>query len=283
MLAKLRRLDLDSNNNIKSTVANLKIIGSLRSKLLGIILNDEYVKDVREYIKSFNTITTLQNDYWKSIEPKFKPRAILKEIRKQSIQDTVTKLTEAGIGTNIADSLTDILRQNITSGGSYKQLEQQLRDSIMNNRTGKGLLEKYTEQITTDAVNQYSAQYTQTVSEDLGAEWFQYQGSDIKTTRCFCDAMTDSPNNYFHISEVPRILKAEGLYCNEGRDKVTLYDRTNLPHGMIAGTDPSNFFIRRGGYNCGHQIRPVLRESTVPLDIRLRVQATSAYRLWKKK
>lgn len=256
------------------------MLSSVRNKLVKIVLNDEYVKDVKEYIKSFNQVTTLQNEYWKVIDDKFTPRVLLKEIRNQAITDTVSKLTEAGIGTNIADSITDILRTNITSGGSYKKLEQQLRDSIMNNRTGEGILEKYTKQITTDSLNQYSAQYTQSVSEDLGAEWFQYQGSDIKTTRCFCDAMTDQP--YFHISEVPRLLRAEDLYCDNGKKKVAIYDKTKLPMGMIAGTDASNFFVRRGGYNCGHQIRPVLREASVPLDVRNRVYQTAEYKLWKK-
>src|SRR6187549_955518 len=105
---KLRRLDLDEKGNIKSTVDNIKVIGSIRNRLLGIILNDDYVKDVKEYVSAFRDVTNLQNEYWKSIEPTFKPRAILKEIRKQAVTDTVNKLTEAGIGTNVADSITDI-------------------------------------------------------------------------------------------------------------------------------------------------------------------------------
>lgn len=283
ILMRLRSLDLDSGGKIKATVKNLRLIDSLRNKLVGIILNDDYVEDLKEYVKAFRDVTSLQNSYWKTIESDFTPRPLLKEIRKQAVTDTVNKLTEAGIGTNIADKLTDILRTNITSGGSYKELEQQLRDSLMNNRTGEGILEKYTKQITTDALNQYSAQYTQTVSGDFGAEWYQYQGTDIKTTRCFCDAMTDQP--YFHISEIPRLLKGQNLQCTspDGTKKdVELYPKTKLPYGMIEGTNPENFFIRRGGYNCGHQIRPVLRESSVPLDVRQRVYATPEYQAWKK-
>lgn len=251
---------------------------------MNIILNDDYIKDVKEYVNTFREVTTLQNKYWKSIEPTYKPRKILKEIRAQAIQDTVDKLTEAGIGVNIADQITDILKTNITSGGSYRDLEQQLRDSIMNNRTGEGQLEKYTKQITTDAINQYSAQVTQIVSGDLGAEWYEYQGSDIKTTRCFCDAMTDKENRYFHVSEIPRILRADNLFCTKDgqKTKVAIYQKTGLPQGMIEGTNASNFFIRRGGYNCGHQIRPVLRPKTIPLEIRARVEATPEYQAWKR-
>lgn len=289
VLDRLHNLDLDSTGNIKSTVANIKLVGSLRNKLLGIILNDDYIDDVKKYVDAFRDVTTLQNDYWKSIEPKFKPRVILKEIRTQTVEDTVNKLTEAGIGTNIADAITDVLRTSVTSGGTFRQLEQQLRDTIMNNRTGDGLLEKYTKQITTDALNQYSANYTKTVSEDLGAEWYQFQGSEIKTTRPICQAMHESVQ-YFHISQVPNLLKGldamgnrlEYSDINTGEiKKVEIYDRYGLPEGMYKGTDPSNYFTYRNGYNCGHQFRPVLREKTVPLAFRETVYATPQYQAWK--
>lgn len=290
ILMRLRSLDLDSGGKIKATVKNLRLIDSLRNKLVGIILNDDYVKDLKEYVKAFRDVTSLQNSYWKTIESDFTPRPLLKEIRKQAVTDTVNKLTEAGIGTNIADKLTDILRTNITSGGSYKELEQQLRDSLMNNRTGEGILEKYTKQITTDALNQYSAQYTQTVSGDLGAEWFQFQGTEIKTSRPICQAMHDE-NLYFHVSQIPKLLKAQwadgtkmtytDVVTNELKE-VGINQKTKLPNGMIEGTNAENYFIRRNGYNCGHQFRPVLRESSVPLDVRQRVYATPEYQAWKK-
>lgn len=284
LLLQLKKLDLDDNGNVKASIANLNQIGQIRNKLTGIIVSDEYLGELKKYVQTFTDITKMQNEYWNKIEPEFKPRAILKEIRKQAVGDTVAKLTEAGIGENIGGKLTDILRTNITSGGSYKNLEQQLRDSLMNNRTGEGTIEKYTKQITTDAVNQYSANYSQMVSQDLGAEWFEYQGSDITTTRCFCDAMTDGDNAYFHVTEIPRILRGEGLTCKkDGMDvPVAIYEKTKLPYGMIAGTDANNFFIRRGGYNCGHQIRPILRVSTIPQGALARAEATPEYQAWMK-
>lgn len=283
LLIQLNKLELDSQGNLKATIANLNKIAVINRRLVGIIVSDEYLADLKKYIATFRDVTNLQNQYWKNQVENFKPRSILKEIRNQAVADTVNKLTEAGIGVNIADGITNILKTNITTGGSYKQLEQQLRDNLMNNRTGEGAIEKYTKQITTDSLNQYSANYTQIVSSDLGAEWFQYQGTDIKTTRCFCDAMTDDP--YFHISEIPRLLKGQGLYCTKNgvKTKVAIYPKTKLPYGMIEGTNPENFLIRRGGYNCGHQIRPVLRASTVPLDVRNRVEGTPEYQAWVKR
>lgn len=276
----LRKLDLQ-DGKIKTTVKNLSLINSIKNKLNRIILTPEYKQQVKEFARSFNQITSLQNEYWKGIDNLFKPKALLQAIREQAIGDAVSKLTEAGIGANIAEPITDILRTNITTGGSYKDLTKQLRESLINTQT-PGTLEKYVGQITTDAVNQYSNQYTQIVSNDLGYEWFKYDNTDILTTRPFCDAMTDRP--YFHISEVPALLRAEGLtYLNKKtgkREPVMIYEKTGLPSGMIPGTDASNFFIRRGGYRCGHSIRPV-NERQVPGADKDRVFVTSAYIAWK--
>jgi hypothetical protein len=275
---ELKRLDT-VNGKIKATVSNLRIITSIKNKLLKLILTDDYKKEVREFAKAFNEVTKLQNEYWRSVESTFKPKTLLKEIRTQAISDTVAKLTESGIGATIQEQIADVLRTNITTGGSYAALTDQLRESLLNTETD-GMLSKYAKQITTDSLNQYSAQYTQAVSIDLGFEWYAYQGSDITTTRPFCDAMTDF--RYFHVSEIPRLLRAEDLYyMKDGvKTKVPIYERTKLPHGMIPGTNPANFQINRGGYNCGHQIRPV-SERLVPEDVKQRVFTTPAYKAWK--
>lgn len=279
---ELRRLDL-RDGKIKATVANLKVVASIKNKLLKIILNDDYVDNVKEFVQAFKDVGALQNEYWKSVEKTFKPSSILKEIRNQAIGDTVNKLTEAGIGSNIGERLSDILRTNITTGGSYKELTAQLRESLTNTESSDGLLSKYAKQITTDSVNQYNAQYTQVVSSDLGYEWYAYQGSDIKTTRPWCDAMTDL--RYFHVSQIPALLRAEDLYyTKEGkRTKVPIYDKTGLPHGMIEGTNAENIFVRRGGYQCGHQIRPVSERLVIAQDKALydKIIATPEYKAWK--
>lgn len=280
IIEQVNRLELYSDGKIRPTVKNLSILASIKAKINRVVLSDEYKQAVRDFAKSFNEITTLQNQYWKSLESDFKPRPLLKEIRKQAIKDVVGKLTESGIGANVSDRIIDILRTNITSGGSYKELTSQLRDGLLNTEQ-KGYLDKYAKQVTVDSLNQYSAQYSQIVTSDLAYEWFKYDNTDIETTRPFCDAMTDQP--YFHISEIPRLLRADGLYYfKDGvKTKVPLYDKTGLPHGMIPGTNADNFFIRRGGYQCGHQIRPVA-ERQVPLDVRERVFATSEYQSWKR-
>lgn len=286
IVEELKRLDI-SNRRIKTTVANLRVIQSIKNKLLKLIVTPEYLKDVKEFVSQFNEVTKLQNAYWEQVGEKYTPRPLLREIRKQAIGDTIKNLTESGIGATIGDQIATILRTNITTGGSYADLTEQLREKILNTNTD-GALAKYAKQITIDSLHQYSAQYSQTVSSDLDFEWYAYQGTEILTSRPFCQAMVEN-NRYFHISQVPNLLKGLDAQGNRlkykdnktGKEKtVGLYDKTELPHGFIAGTNVANFFINRGGYGCGHQARPVT-ERLVPIAVREFVFASDAYKRWK--
>ncbi len=279
LLLELKDLDLDGRG-IKTTVKNLRKINSIKGKLQRLILNKDYKDALKQYTTVFKEVTVLQNQIFAAAENSFTPPKFGKELMKQSIDDVVTKMTEKGITGNIGNAITDLLRQNITTGSSYASLTESLREMLTETKS-PGLLQRYAKQITVDAVNQYTATYMKNVSAGLNYEWYRYAGKDIDTTRPFCDAMTD--RKYFHISEVPDLLAAKDLYYSskDGKEvKVPINAKTGLPGGMIPGTDEESFFSNRGGYNCGHQIFPVI-EGLVPKADKDRVFATPAYKRWK--
>ena len=276
MLAEIKRLDTNGDK-LKVTVKNLSILASIKNKLNRLILNPEYKAEIKEFAKAFNSVYALQFEYWKSVEATFKPRPLLKAIRNQAITDVVGQLTAQGISANVSDAIIAILRKNITAGGSYNDLAEQLRQSLVNTPESKGILDRYVKTVAKDSINQFSRQYTQIVSSDLGYVWFRYMNTDIETTRCFCDAMTDK--DYFHISEVPELLRGKGLKCDG--EPVAIYKKTGLPYGMVDGTNAENFFVRAGGWNCGHSIQPVnIRQ--VPKAVVAAIEETAEYKVWKK-
>lgn len=275
MLVQIKRLDT-KGDKIAITVKNLSILASIKSKLNRLILNKEYMAEIKEFAKAFNTVYNMQFEYWKGIEKTFKPKPLLKAIRNQAITDTVASLTSQGISANVSDAIIGILRQNITAGGSYSQLADQLRQSLTNTPQSKGILDRYVKVVANDAIQQFNRNYTKIVSSDLGYEFYRYMNTDIETTRCFCDAMTDK--NYFHISEVPQLIIGKGGLKCKG-ESVPIYKKTDLPYGMIAGTNAENFFIRAGGYFCRHSIHPVTVRQ-VPKQIRDDVFLTPAYKSW---
>ena len=278
VLDQIKKFDT-RNKRITNTVKNIRLLNTIKNRLKKIILTDQYKGEVKEFLKVFTDVSTFQNEYFKEAEKKFSPPKVVKEIKKQTITDTINRLTEAGIGVNVSDKIAELLKQNVTTGVKYSDLAAQLREYILTTET-PGVLERYVKQITTDAVNQYSAQYMNTISGDLGYEWFRYQGKDILTTRDWCDSMTDQP--FFHISEVPRLLRVEDMYFMEDgvKTKVPINPKTELWYGAIQGTNAENFFVYRGGHQCKHQIFPVI-ERLVPKAVQERVKATAAYKRWK--
>lgn len=273
-VAKLDR----SGDTIKATVANIKRLAAIKLKLNKLILTDEYKAEVKEFAKAFNDVTRLQNDYWRGVEKSFKPRPLLKEIRKQAITDTVAALTESGFEANVSGRMIEVLRTNITTGGSVADLTDTLREGLTNTDT-PGYLERYAKTITQTSLNTYSAEYTNVVASDLGFQWFLYSNSTIKTSRPFCLSMRRPENRYFHISMIPSLLKAEGLFYTdeEGNEKpVPLNNKTGLPDGFIPNTGVDNFLILRAGYNCGHQTRPI-SEGLVPADIKEKIKQRPDY------
>lgn len=276
VLSLTKQLNVNGDR-IKVQVGNIRLLDRIKSKLQKIILSPEYVQAVKDYVSSFNDVANLQHQYFSSIESSFSPLKISKEIKKQAIESVVKNLTESGLSANITDKVYDLLRTSITSGGSYAGLSDQLRNFIMNSDSGEGQLLKYTKQITTDALNQFSGQYAQIISSDLGYEWFRYSGSNIETTRPWCLACRE--RKWFHISEIPIVIKGDFEEFKEFDGKI--YQKTGLPAGMIPGTDVSNFMVYRGGYNCGHQWRPG-KEELVPEDVKQRVYATPEYQLWAR-
>lgn len=278
---ELRKLDLQ-DGHIKPSVANIKTVTNIKSKLLKVILTDSYKSQVKQFLKAFNDITTLQNEYWRGVEKKFKPSSLLKQVKQLAIEDTTQKLMENGIDANVATPISDILKQNITHGGSYKDMQSQLKEAITTTDKSPGLLDRYTKQITVDSINQYNRNYTQVASSDLGFEWYAYQNTLINTSRAFCIAMHE--RRYFHVSEIPDLLQAKGLYyTKDGKQlKVPLNAKTGLPDGMYPTTTVANFLTLLGGYNCGHQVGPVSDFLVKQQDPQLyeQVTATAAYKRW---
>jgi hypothetical protein len=258
----LKELDTDASGNLKNSITNLKTIGSIKTELEKVILNKQLKANTTEYADAFSQVAKLQNDYFRSIETEFTPSKILDEIKSQSITATIESLTGAGLSYNVIEPVQSILRTNITTGGSFSSLMEQMRTFIVTSPDNLGALERHVKTTTTDALNQFSRQYSQTVSESLNYNWFMYTGSLLETSREFCKALVKK--KYFHKSEIPDIINGNFSPFEKSGN---MNPKTGLPKGMVENTNPQNFFIYAGGYGCGHQLSAV-QDIVVPASIR---------------
>ena len=257
LLALLKELDV-RGDTIQNSVRNIRLLGDIKRELDDLVLNDKYLSSVKEFVTAYGTVARLNDKYFSSVADRYSPPKMLAEVRKQAVNDAVAALTENGIGANYTDQLRDIVKTAITSGGSYSDLTEKLRTTITGTDEEAGKLIKYARQVTTDGINQFNRTYQKAVTDDLGFKWFRYTGSNLRTTRPFCREMTKPENEYFHISQVPDIIKGR---LNSGEVDT---------QGLRKETNSTNFFIYAGGYNCGHSIIPV-PEALVPDAVRLAI------------
>ena len=152
------------------------------------------------------------------------------------------------------------MRTYIRNGGEYVELVDKMKTFISGNNNVPGYLTRYARQVTIDSIQQYNAAYNHAISAELGYEWYMYIGSNITTTREFCQKMTKK--KYFHKSELPEILKGR----IDGQ-QVRINPKTDLWYGAYEDTSEKNFNDRRGGYQCRHQIYAVA-STIVPIELK---------------
>lgn len=244
----VKDLDLDGNR-IANTLKNIRAIGGLKFKIERAILNKEYLSAVKDYISTYNQVSRLQNSYFSTLSGEVGSAKILESLKQQSVQLVVDQITDGAAG-NIRRGVQEILSQNIKGGGTYNNLLKQLRAYTLTDSGSDGALTRYTKQITTDSLNQFSRQYSQALTADLDLDWFMYVGSNKATTRDFCLLLTKK--KWIHKSELPGILNG----VIDGK-KVPINPKTKLWYGAIAGTTVANFQSNCGGHGCDHQLLPV--------------------------
>lgn len=256
-----------TNGTITNSAKNIKLLSSLKADLEYLIFEDTDFQDALDkFVKLYDVVTDWNNQYFKALEKKFSPPKIIEAVKAQSVSLVIDALSDSGMNANFINPVREIINTYVTTGGSYTQLSKEL-DNYINgyeSEAGKidGQMTKYTKQITTDAINQYTATINEITSSDLGWNWYKYVGSNIKTSRTFCIALTKK--KYYHRSELPQIIK--GNFTEFKELKGEIYDKTKLPQGMYDDTNTSNFPTYRGGYNCGHQAYPI-PNSSVPQNL----------------
>ena len=261
-----------TNGTIVNSAKNIRLLSRLKGEIEYIIYNDtDYLEMVKDFTALYEKVDKLNSSYFKALEKKFTPPKIVEAIRQQSISLVLDTLTDSGMEANLTNPLREIINTYVTTGGKYTQLAKELQNYITGTEIDgvktEGQLQKFTRQITTDAINQYSATVNDVMTADLGWEWYRYQGSNVKDTRTFCAAL--KKKKYFHRSELPQIIKGNFTEFKEMKGKI--YDKTGLPQGMYEDTNVSNFMQYRGGYNCGHQAYAI-PAPMVPANIRNQIK-----------
>jgi len=255
----VKKLEL-SGDDIKKTVSNLRLMNRIKGELDSALYTKRYLKEVESFIKYFDQVEKIQSEYFTESFDKFSKPNIWNEIKRQTIEDVVASLTEADISTLVIQPVADLIRDDVMNGSSWSNMVKSL-EKLIESRSGlDSPLKRYSSQIVTDAINQYAAQYNNTITDDLGLQWFQYVGSLVKHSRPFCRSLV--AKRWVNVAEFSQIVKGK----IDGK-QVPRNPRTGLPEGMIPGTNAQTLKTYRGGYRCNHLFIAV-DESVVPESVK---------------
>lgn len=214
------------NGVIKTTIQNMKLIDSFTKSVAGLFGN-VYKMQVTRLLKSFSGIRELADRYFSLLGETVEKKAY-EELFKSNINLAVERLVNSGLNANYIVPVQNALKKTLSGNINFETMLGALKAEV-----SKG--QNYLKLTANDSLNQFTANYIQTVSADLELKYYLYAGTKIEDTRDFC------------------VTRAGKYYTEE---EVKGWAKLSW-QGKIPGTNESTIFSYRGGYNCRHFLLPV--------------------------
>lgn len=232
----LKDLELDAEGYIKQSAVNRKVLKDAQNSFDRIIAKSRYNDFIEQHLRVIPTINSLNEEYFTSIAKSFSSnKNFIRSLQNQSIETVNSYLLQDGLAAQIKLPLNDILNQNVNAGGQYSGMLDQIRTFIKGNDKVEGRLLSYSRNFLRDSLFQYTRAYQQSVTADLGLEFYLYSGGLIDRSREFC---IERAGNFYHQKEI------------EAWASLTWKGKSPL-------TTESSIFVLAGGFSCAHEIVPV--------------------------
>lgn len=245
LLAVLKDLEIDSEGYIKQTAENRNILFYAENIINEYLPGDRLTSIISNSVSVIPNIDNFNVNYFSSIFDNFNPnRNFAKSLQKATIENIEANLLNDGLTAQIKNPLSDILNQNINSGGNFSGFLKQVRDFVEGNDQVEGRVLSYSRTYLRDALFDYSRAFQQSLTNDLKLEFYLYAGGLIDSSRDFCK---EHAGEYYHHKEIEKLANQSW-------------------QGKRAGTTSSSIFIYAGGYSCSHSIIPVSTK-IVPEDV----------------
>ena len=232
----LKFLEVDSEGYIKQNAGNRSILRAGQKQFDDTINNSPYQNAVEAHVSVIPKVDALNEAYFETVSSAFKPnRQFIANLQANTIETINQYVLQDGIAAQVKIPLNEILSQNVNSGGQFSGMLRQVRTFVEGQPEADGRLVSYSRQILKDTLFQYSRSYQQSVTADLGLQWYLYAGGFMDKSRPFC---IDHAGQYWHQKEI------------EGWAKQSWQGKNPL-------TTESSIFTYVGGFNCVHELIPV--------------------------
>lgn len=236
----LKDLDVDSRGYILQNNTNRKILLKAQSQFDDVIASAPYKNAIQKHLGVIADINELNTDYFQSVNKKFTPnKTFLKSLERQAVKNINQMILQDGVKAQIKIPLNKIIEQNISTGGTYRGLIRQLNAFM----EGEGNLVRFSANYLQDILFEYSRSFQESLTGDLGLDWYRYSGGLTDNSRDFC---IERSGKFYHRKEIEKWARQRWK-------------------GKAAGTTESSIFVLLGGYNCTHSLIPV-SEFVVPKE-----------------
>lgn len=223
---------LDQNQALIDKIADLERVINEEMRALG------YGREIQDYLSNFDQIDKLNQDLHLDFNDIRVTPAQINPIRNRMVEETVDVMAGNGLNVNLKQPVKDLVRKNIVFGSTLSDTEESLRTLMRGDAEKLGKLERYAIQISRDSIQQYDGAVNNQIRETFDMPNITYVGSLIKDSRIQCQ-------RWIGMGVIP---------VNELQQEIDFAFASGS--GMIPGTNPSNFTVFRGGYNCRHEAIP---------------------------
>lgn len=256
VVVTLRNLSLDSDGYIIQNAENRAIIREANKAFARALERGGYIDGLNRFTVVFSELDEVNGAYFGGFDGFSPNRQFIKALQRQAIADIEASLLNEGLTAQIKQPLSQMLNQNVNTGGSFTGMLDQVRNFIKGDGADGRLL-RHVKTITRDVLFNYSRTFQSAVASDLGLEFYLYTGGIIKTSRSWCRGKA---GNFYHHREIEQWAGEQWA-------------------GKRPDTTESSIFLYAGGYGCLHQILPV-SEVIVPMEV---IQRAVSLGYYKKK
>jgi hypothetical protein len=247
LAALTSRLRTGVDGRILPSAENIAIVEAIIAEAKASMIDEPFVQALAAYITSFDTITEEVFDEFDEDLEEDGIRAMERATKGQMAEALVNPDTYTS---SLWRPVANTLLLGVVSEAALDALAGDVSEQIT---AGKGAIVEAVEADVATAPSVLQRTVTQGVADQIGAEFFLYQGRPIRTTRGFC---AEREGKVWHREEIADW----GRRAAAGED----LDGNGNPGwaGMVEGTNETTIFLFLGGWyggrqSCRHMLIPV--------------------------
>ena len=254
VLEILSTLNVDANGFLEITVENVDKVAMIDVRLREALELSEYTEVVTDFAKEFNTQIVFNDEYFGAALKGFERSEIGEKIVKMAQKNAVELLVKMSPDAYYILPIKQAIENAVINGARWRDTLDVIQTIAVGNDEVEGKIMHYSKQIAHDSFAVADRSYSSAAAEQVGADWFKWSGSVIKTTRPFCE---ERHNKFF--------CKKEFEMWGAGKTTEGFaWPQSGAWAGEFPGTDASSIFSLAGGITCRHSVMAV-SISAVPI------------------